>query len=177
MKRLRICLAWLSLVAVTAHAHRLNLTWEVVGTNVVVKAETDGVPAAGAMVECLTDADEVWAGGALDDQGRYAMGIPAASGLTVSVNAGLGHRRSLTLSADQLELNRAGAAKPDGNATAVEITDGSRPASGSADAGFSTLPRVLVGFALLLAAAAAWMSYQNSRRLAALEDRFKSDAR
>jgi hypothetical protein len=177
MKGLRVWLALAGFLTVTAQAHRLTLTWEMVGTNVMVTAATEGTPSAGASVECVTDSGELWAAGTLDDQGRFAVGIPASSGLSVSVNAGLGHRRSLTISAS--ELQAAGVTGAGSGAKVVEASGGigGKPLGGSADAGFSTIPRVLLGLALLLAAAAAWMSYQNSRRLAVIEGRLKSDAR
>jgi hypothetical protein len=177
MKWLGVWLVLVELAVLTTHAHRLNLTWEVVGTNVVLAADAEGTPAAGAAVECLTDAGDVWAGGTLDDQGRYVLSVPTTGGLNVSVNAGLGHRRSLIISASEFQATRAQVA---GLAIRAAEAVGGSPsprAGGSADAVFSTLPRVLVGLALLLAAAAAWMSRQNSRRLTALEQRLKDDAR
>jgi hypothetical protein len=177
IKGLRIWLALAGFLTVTAQAHRLSLTWERVGTNVVVTAATEGTPSAGASVECLTDSGGLWAAGTLDEQGRFAVGIPTGGGLAVSVNAGLGHRRSLTISAS--ELQAAGMTGTGSDAKAMEAGEGigGKPVGGSTDAGFSTLPRVLLGLALLLAAAGAWMSVQNSRRLAAIERRLKSDAR
>ncbi len=178
MKRLvLLLLVWL-LGPSTGLAHRLSVDWRVADGWLIITANTEGTAAAGADVTVAAEDGSVVQTGVLDESGRFSAAIPADAGVTVTVNAGLGHRRSLTLSAEQL---RAGRTLGGDLATAGTVASNRPPAdpsaSGTSETVFSLPARVGTGLALLFALAALWMSYRNSRRLTALERQMEGHAR
>jgi hypothetical protein len=179
MMRLFLLLAGFWLVAEPARAHRLSVDWHVADGQLVIVARTEDTPAAGADVGIVSADGTVVAKGTLDGEGRLATAVPGVGGVTVTVNAGLGHRRSLTLSAEQLQAAPGtGAAAPaaDPGAASARQPSGAAP-GGSGEVVFALPVRVGTGLAVVFAVAAMWMSYRNSRRLAALERRLEGDAR
>ncbi len=172
---LGLCLGGLS----TAQAHRLVVEWAVQGETLLVRGRTDAHPAGDAEVELRAPDGTLLAEGHLDPQGQFLWPLSAYRGdLTVTVNAGSGHRRTLTLHA--AELARAAAsdpaqtgARPDGQHPAPTAEPGTwRRSNGSEPLAV----RVVLGLTFLLAAFAAWTGYRNRRRLDELERRMKRDA-
>jgi len=169
--------AWLGLLGIVvlslvpAHAHRLTVEWELAGATLEVRAFTQTGPAAGADVELHDASGAVLAEGVLDDDGRFHWPLSGAGPITVEVNAGLGHRQSLTLTEEDLRPPPAQPARTDSMAP-PEAGSHSRT-SGSSDATFSQMARVGLGLTFLLALAAAWMSHRNTRRLLDLERRLE----
>jgi hypothetical protein len=162
--------------AIPLQAHRLAVNWQVQGQTLVLEGRTDGGPAASADVELRSPSGSVLATGNLDADGRFRWPLAGATqDVVVVVNAGPGHRRTLTLAAADL----LAAGKPASTRTATVAVVGSPvtdapPAEprGAADGAEPLATRVVLGLTFLLAAAAAWMSHRNGRRLAALERRW-----
>jgi hypothetical protein len=155
----------------------LSIDWQVEGQSLVVSARAEGVPAAGADVETRSDADVILATGLLDAQGQWRCPLSSTGGMTIVVNAGLGHRRVLRLTHE--ELRRVNAPAASGS---TSINAGSDPGSaraphpsGSTENASGQTVRVLAGVAFILALSAAWLSYRNSRRLSALEKRLEQN--
>jgi hypothetical protein len=168
---------WLGLMLasmMTAQAHRLNLDWEYHDGALLIRARAESEPAAGALVEFRSADGSVLETGTLDAEGRYRWTSGGAAPVTIEVNAGLGHRRTLTLSAHDLRPNAAAGITPPGQHP-VDTPAAPGPAtraSGTSDAAFSTPVRVGLGLTFLLALTAAWTSLRNARRLNALERRW-----
>lgn len=159
-----------------ARAHELNVTWRIEGDRLTVQAVTDDVPAAGATVELRDAAGSVVARGTLDGAGRFQWPLtPVSRDLEVTVNDGVGHRRTVTVPAANL---RAMTGSPGHSAPAeAAVETGAEHASHPHEHREGAEPpavRVVAGVAFLLAAAATWMSYRNHRRLAELERRVHS---
>ena len=110
------------------------------------------------------------ADGSLDATGTYRWPLAATGDVTVVVDAGLGHRRTVTLAA--AELRSATVPAPP---TPLPAT-GSRPTGGggSSDGSSPLAVRVVVGLTFLLAVAAVGMSFSNRRRLARLEQHWSA---
>jgi hypothetical protein len=166
-------------LGVTGQAHELTVAWTVRQGELEIHGTTDGAPAAGAAVELRASNGGLLASGSLDATGRFRSPVPAANRLTVMVDAGFGHRRTLSLS--EQDLRGAG---PDARAAAAPPADHDHPhpyhppvdARGSSEAAVGPLVRIGLGVTFLLALAAASMSYGNLRRLANLERRLPPDA-
>jgi hypothetical protein len=153
-----------------ALAHRLTIDWEVMSDSLRVTGKTDGTPAVGADVELRSASGTTLASGLLDETGSYRWPLSATGDVTVVINAGLGHRRTLVLTEAQLRVVAPASSADAGPAPTTPDFVG--PASRGGSDGTSALGlRVLLGVTFLLAAASAWMSYCNGRRLTALERR------
>lgn len=165
-------------LAVTAQAHRLTVEWQVAEEMLEIHATTEAVPAAGAIVELRSAAGALLVSASLDETGHFRWPLNFTGGVTVVVNAGLGHRRTLTLT--EADLQRGAAPAPAGaptdRAPAAREAARAGPARGSSDAAVGAVVRVGLGLTFLLALAAAGLSYGNARRLAALERRLPPDA-
>jgi hypothetical protein len=168
MNRFLLLLVLHGLTASPALAHRLTVDWQVVDDALVLVGRTDGQPAAGAGVQVRSAAGPALAEGLLDATGTFRWPLKATGDLTVVVNAGLGHRRTLVLSA--AELRPAPALAP--AAPRASTDTGSTGAHGSSDGSSPLAVRVVAGLTFLLAATAAGMSFSNRRRLARLEQRW-----
>lgn len=175
--RIRPYLFTLGLIlAATVHAHRLSVSWEFADGVLTVLGRTESTPAAGAEVELRDAAGTVLTSGVLDTAGRFQVRVePGWGDLTLVVNAGPGHRRTLV-------IPKAGLLSPPRPGHGPLPAEGGRevamrePAArgGTSDGTEPLAVRVLLGLTFLLAAAAAWMGHCNRRRLAALEQRFRS---
>lgn len=169
--RLLLLLAWYGLSAGPVLAHRLAVDWQVVDHALVLVGRTDGQPAAGADVAIRNAAGTSLAEGLLDATGTFRWPVNATGDVTVVVNAGLGHRRTLVLSAAELGPT-TGVAGGDPRAARDPGTPGPR---GSSDGSSPLAVRVVVGLTFLLAAAAAGLGLSNRRRLARLERNWHQD--
>lgn len=167
-------LAMLTL-AIPLHAHRLALVWQVQGQTLVLEGRTEGGPAAAAQVELRDPSGAVLTTGNLDAAGRFRWPLAGVTqDVVVVISAGPGHRRTLTLTAADLQA----AGEPASTRAATAGAAGSPEADAApgsprrlADGAEPLAARVVLGLTFLLAAAAAWMSHRNGRRLAALERR------
>jgi len=168
----------LGFVVESVQGHGLSLDWQVRSNRVYLQAEMEGDTAGGADVEVRSESGELVAEGHLDERGAWDFPISGTNGLTVVVDAGLGHRRTLTLSRAQLfgvESADQGSSRPGGDGVGVvapakgETFSGR--ASGRTDGTSDGVGRVLLGVTFLLAAGAAWMSWRNSQRVGELERR------
>jgi hypothetical protein len=164
-------------LAFDALAHRLAVDWQVVGNALVLHGRVDEAPAAGADVELLSNAGTTLAAGQLGPDGTYTWPIATTNDVTIVVNAGLGHRRTLTLTAAELrgaaskaDLPPAAPAVPDSRMTA------SPQAAGGSDGTSELGLRVVLGLTFLFAATGAWLGYRNSRRLDMLERELRRHA-
>lgn len=154
-----------------AQAHRLTVEWEFVRGTLEIRGFLGDDPAAGADVELLDASGAVVAEGVLDDAGRFRWHLSGVGPITVELNAGLGHRRTLTLTEEDL---RPGLTDREGPGSPADPADSPAPrAAGTSDTAFSQGVRVGLGLTFLLALAAAWMSHRNTRRLSQLERRLE----
>lgn len=172
----RLIIAALGLaLAAALQAHRLSARWEIRGNALTVLARVEDTPAAGAEVELRDAAGTVLASGVLDAAGRFEWPLASAAGdLTVVVNAGPGHRRTLVIPAAQQRAAAASANEVAPAAAANSDAPAPAPRHGASEGDEPLAVRVVLGLTFLLAATAAWFGYQNHRRLAALEQRLAS---
>jgi len=171
---MKLGLVWLvlTLLAVgSVQAHRLTVEWEVIDGTLEIRALTGSEPAAGADVVLYDASGGVLTDAVLDEAGRFRWRLTAQGPITLEVNAGLGHRRSLTLTEAELRPGRVEPGRPVGAAEGAD--DPVVQASGSSDVVYSQAVRVGLGLTFLLALAAAWMGYRNTRRLTQLEQRLE----
>jgi hypothetical protein len=165
----------LSLVAVVlVQAHELSVHWEIRGEQLIIKADSDGEAAAGAAVEVRSAEGELLSAGELDESGAWQGTISDSGDLTVVVDAGFGHRRSVNLTAEQLHPEFAASVAREGvsaHRDEAAHEHGEPEAQGSSDAAQSVGLRVMVGLTFVLALSAAWLSFRNMRRLDALARR------
>lgn len=194
MRLLSMTTGWILLgfwLGITGRAHELTVGWTVTAGELEIHGTMDGTPAANATVELRAGDDTVLTSGKLDGGGRFRSPLPAVDRLSVVVDAGFGHRRTVTLSAQDL---RGGSPSTPANAPpAVHDHDHDHDPNhahahahphplrtgetrGSSDAAVGPMVRIGLGVTFLLALAAASMSYGNMRRLANLERRLPPDA-
>jgi len=178
MIRLIAALAAFLAVFEAARAHGLSARWEIADGSFVLRAASDGEPAAGATVEVRTAGGELLAEGALDAAGTWRWPIRGTGELKVVVDAGMGHRQ--TLSVPLAPSDSGGTSIREGEGTVDTHGDHDEDdhvhvvtSSWSTDESLSLGVRVLAGLALVCALSALWMSYGNTRRLAALERQWK----
>lgn len=169
MKRWLVVAFTLWLGTSGAWAHRLTVDWQREDRRLVIEAALGGGPAAGAEIEIVAATGDLLAGGELDAAGRFVWPVVPGGPVTVTVNAGLGHRRSLTLTAKDLggETESAGDIAPPAVGAVGE--GGGRTASGSSDEAFGSVVRIGLGLTFIVALYGAWTGYRNQRRLTALE--------
>jgi nickel transport protein len=157
-------LAVLALLALTgsAHAHRLQADYRVLpGRTVQVEGWFDLTRDSpkGAEVRVLRADGTLLTEGRLDDEGVFAFTFDRAEPLKVVVSAGQGHRKELSISAEELakgggtEVTPAAAAPP---AAPHPFADRSPAVS---------IKDVLIGVAFLLALGAFVLSVRNARQL------------
>jgi len=175
MKRLLWLVVFGAVTASPVAAHRLKVDWQVADNTLVLAASTDGAPASGADVQVQSASGASLAEGTLDASGVYRWPLSATGDVTVVVNAGLGHRRTLVLSAADL---RPAAASLPTTAAGQPLVPGSIPqgipvARGSADGSSPLAMRVILGLTFLLAATATGLGLNHRRRLAQLEQRWQ----
>ncbi|MBE7500687.1 MAG: hypothetical protein HS113_10345 [Verrucomicrobiales bacterium] len=184
MKRLSSTTGWILLglwLGITGRAHELTVAWTVRAGELEIHGTTDGTPAAGATVELRAGDDTVLTSGKLDASGRFRSPLPAVDRLSVVVDAGFGHRRTVTLSAKDLRGGSPGTLTSAHPAAHTHAHPHPQPRSagetrGRSDAAVGPMVRIGLGVTFLLALAAASMSYGNMRRLANLERRLPPDA-
>jgi len=120
----------------TAQAHKVTLFAWVEGDRIYTESKfSGGKRVKNGTVTVLDSAGNQLLEGKTDDNGEFSFKKPEADGLTVIINAGMGHRNQWTLGAAEL-----GAAEGDPAATAVAApaADGQpEPASPTAATGLS----------------------------------------
>jgi nickel transport protein len=151
----------------TAHAHRLTVNWEVRDGTLVIEGLAGGAAAAGADVELRSASGTLLEAGMLDQDGVYKWPVKASGDITVVVNAGPGHRRTLAIQERQLQAPPPAVA--DRSLPGTVSPEPAWHAHGSSDDALPTGIKVVVGLAFLLAASAAWMSYRNMIRTSKIE--------
>jgi hypothetical protein len=130
---------------------------------------SNGKPAAGAAVKVMKEEKDVVAAGEMNDNGIFQFNPKVAAPLRIVVNAGGGHQKEILLTAQELD-----AVQPKEPATS---SGKDRMAAGGPTAprpladrsSRESIGNVVLGIALILGAAAFWMSLRNSRKLRKLE--------
>jgi nickel transport protein len=167
MNRVWLLVILSMLVCGTAQAHRLTVNWEVRDGALIIEGKAGGSAAAGADVELRSASGAVLEVGVLDQNGLYKWPLQEGGDLTVVVNAGPGHRRSLTVK--KSHLHPPASAPGSGLQPGSDQPEREWHAHGSSDDAVSIGLKVVIGLTFLLAAAAAWMSYRNMVRLSKME--------
>lgn len=138
----------------TVQGHEVTIEWELVNGTLAIQGRVGDEAAAGAALEIRSDRGRILASGRMDEAGRYEWPVVEQGPVDIVMRDGFGHRRTVTVS--KAELRGMG--------------------TGTAGGGAAGIPKALglgLGLTFLLALAAAWMSYGNMRRLAALERRVR----
>jgi nickel transport protein len=145
-----------------AQAHRLDAQAFVLSDQRVQIESwfSSGDPARGAKVRVLRADRSLLVEGQLDEKGIFIFTPPSPDRLTVVISAGIGHRKELTIAAEDLARARS-SGTDDPNAPSPHL-DPVPLADRSAAYPFKD---VLLGITFLLAAAAFVMSLRNQRRL------------
>jgi nickel transport protein len=158
----------LHLAAGDAQAHRLNVQ-AILLPDERIQVESwfsSGEPAKGASVCVRSQGGQVLCQGRMNDEGIFVFPFVGTEDLTVVVSAGEGHRKELTISAEELkrghETRQAAHVDPAGSTAPVPLAE---RASGV------SIKDVLSGIALLLALAGFSLSLRNVRRIRRLESR------
>jgi hypothetical protein len=155
----------------------LTLEWQNFDNALAIHGHFDNAPAAGADIE-ITDASGArLAIGVLDVNGRFQCPLSVTGSVTVIVNAGLGHRRKLTITESDLLAGHAMTSTTSSRTNAGHAPAPTLTATGSSYESFFPVLRVGLGLVCILALYAAWIGHRNSRRISALEQHSKSDAR
>ena len=157
------------------HAHELTIDWEIRSGGLVIRATSDGTAAAGAKVEVQSSEGRPLATGILDQNGTWTWPLSAVGQVTLVVDAGLGHRQTLTLTEAQLRASSSQAPQTglEPHPTVGEALHDD-PALHLHEERLSLKWRVLLGLSLLMATAAGWMSFSNLRRVTQLESRLRN---
>lgn len=156
---------------ISAQAHRLTVDWTLTGTVLEIRATEGSDPAAGAFVRLRDNSDAPATEGELDETGRFRLEWNGRAPVTIEVDAGLGHRRTLVLTEQDLRPRTSPAPAGLSSNPASSGPSEGHLATGSSDVFLSQAARVVLGLTFLLALAAAWMSHRNTRRLTRLERR------
>ncbi|MFP4031420.1 MAG: hypothetical protein ACLFRG_16470 [Desulfococcaceae bacterium] len=125
-KKMEISLSALLLLAgvlmpsLPAHAHRVNLFAWVEGDTVHLESKfSGGRPVHQGKVIVTDPAGAIVLEGATNDQGEFAFTAPRKTDLTVTLDAGVGHRAEWTVRAEEIDLPEADST-PDGTMAAAE---------------------------------------------------------
>lgn len=120
----------------TVQAHKVTLFAWVEGDRVYTESKfSGGKRVKNGTVTVLDSAGNQLLEGKTDDNGEFSFKTPEADGLTIIVNAGMGHRNQWTLSAAELGTAEGGPAATGAAAPAAE--DPSGAASPTAVSGLS----------------------------------------
>jgi nickel transport protein len=125
-----------------AHAHALGASATLRGDRVEIEAYySDDTPAREARVSVHDSADKVIAEGRTDDRGRWTFAAPPPGRYTVIVDAGAGHRKSVSVTIPN------------------QTIDGQAIGEGPPREEFTRFPweRVAIGLAIIAALAIGWL--------------------
>ncbi|WP_319522855.1 hypothetical protein [uncultured Desulfosarcina sp.] len=104
-----------------AQAHKVTIFAWVDGDRVFTESKfSGGKRVQGGTVTVLDSAGNQLLEGKTDDNGEFSFKTPAADGLTIIINAGMGHRSEWTLSAEDLGTAGGDSAEPAVAASAAE---------------------------------------------------------
>jgi nickel transport protein len=120
---------------------------------------SSGEPARWAKVQVLGSDQKVLIEGRLDEKGIFIFRPPSREKMIVVISAGMGHRKELTIAAE--DLARAQSSPPPDQSVPPQ----SDPVPLADRSGRYPFKDVLLGITFLLAAAAFIMSLRNQRRL------------
>ncbi len=122
----------LGLVALDAHAHKLNMFAYVEGNKVFVEGYfADGKKARNSDVKVFGPSRDILLEGTTNDQGEFSFVSPAQSDLRILINAGMGHVTEYTVAATELTGVAKTGAKP-------RVTNDPKGSEASADAAMNT---------------------------------------
>jgi nickel transport protein len=127
-------------------------------------------PARGARVQVFGADNKLLEEGKLNADGVFVFSIAQPQALRIVVSAGGGHRKQLTIGAEELSRATQTSSVPISN----EKADGTTlpgPVPLATHVSGVAAKDVLIGISFLLAAAAFWLSLRNARKLASLSKR------
>ncbi len=152
-----------------AQAHRLNAGYVVLpGHRVQIESWFDtGDSPRSARVQVFKTNGQLLTDGRLNDQGIFAFSFDTVEPLRVVVNAGLGHRKELQISAESLTQVTAEPEKP-APSTAEAREDAPAIAPRVDRTSTVSMRDILIGVGFLLALAAFMLGLRNARQLRAL---------
>lgn len=174
---LALAMAWLP---AGAAGHAIDVESFGEGGDLVIQVWTGDDYAAGAEIEILQENGELVVSGRADENGMFRWTPTRAIPLTVNVYAEAGHETEFTVEAGAVQAIMDGAAGggdagasaeaagPDPGAEAEPVA---RTAVYSSQQQLQQGIRILAGFTFILALAAAWLGWQNRKRIQRLEDR------
>ncbi|MBI1386986.1 MAG: hypothetical protein GC154_00880 [bacterium] len=191
MKKGSIFTLFLLLAVASASAHRMDLAYYMEGEDLVVEAWLGrDEPVVEGDVTVAGSDGTVLIEGKTDDKGVFRWAIPEERDLKITVFAGRGHQGEVEIMKEDLAVLRAsmppdeqpeyareesaGATNVATTAPAPRVAPPSRSALISTQDRFGMPERTVIGLVFIFSAAAAWLSYQNNRRLKALEDRLNA---
>lgn len=162
-------LLWMVLMVVIAGpvwGHRLSVDWEVRGGELVVRAGAEGEPASGADMELRTGGGELVGMGRADESGSWTCRLQQAGDYSIVVDAGLGHRRSVSIrvaaevfaGGEELGRGQAGTEVNGGDAGEVAAM------RGSTESGPGLGWRAALGVTLIFLLAGGWTHWSRGRR-------------
>ncbi|MGA1238761.1 MAG: hypothetical protein ACO34E_18075 [Limisphaerales bacterium] len=161
-------LLWMVLMVVIAGpvwGHRLSVDWEVRAGELVVRAGSEGEPASGADMELRTGGGELVGMGRSDDLGGWTCRLQQAGDYALVVDAGLGHRRSVSIHVAAEVLAGGGEAGRGQAGTEMNGGDAGEVAAtkGSTESGPGLGWRAALGVTLIFLLAGGWMRWNRDR--------------
>ncbi len=198
MRMFNVVLIYIFLIPIVSYAHRVNMAYRAEGNGLIVKTWMgEDEPAAGGEFTIIAEDGNILATGEADKNGLFRWEPPTIQSLTIKVYAGRGHQGEISISKEELEEMFAGSKKTDVSKqqedqvqetesaemkqaetqkeSASKTSDHSQSATfRSTENAFGAPERIIMGMIFLFAAAAAWLAYRNSRKLAVLEEYIKN---
>ncbi len=191
MKHLCFVIVIIAVFPMSLHAHRVVLTYKTEGKDLLIQGwlGADEHVKEGE-VRIAAEDGTILATGETNDQGIFCWTPDKIQSISIDIYAGKGHKGSAGISSEELTQLFAAAeeasqtiiddnTKASATKQAKEVESATKekdasnvqpnPYFSSANA-FGTAERVILGLVFIFAAASAWLSYRNSKRLKSLEE-------
>lgn len=178
-----IVLCGFMLCALSANAHRMDIAWTMESGAIVFEAWMGrDEPVRQGEVTITDQNGTILVQDQTDEDGFYTWTPDVADTVIVQIYGGQGHNQRVTIPEEEVAEVIASATTASTDLTTGKTTQEAttpptqtqRTSSGSTQDTLSTPIRVLLGLTFIFSLAATWLSYQNSKRLLAIEQKLNN---
>ncbi len=181
MKRLIWIFLCLGVMAPLAGAHRLDLDYWIEDGDLIIEAWTgNDEPVKGGEVTLSSGDGSTLASGETNEDGQFRWKPGAPCEITIEVYAGQGHKKTITLTKDEMiELLEETGAIQQENVQNESVASSEEQEKETAPVAKSPrrstknpralIERILIGFSFIMAAGGFYLALRNSKKIASIE--------